>query len=364
MQELIGDYITIEEYYMRQSVKKAISMEQIEENSMTSSMVDDVFFVVRKSVRRALSSTSVDGICAILNHAISVLQEDFATVLHEKLKGNSYVVYTIDLSQAYYSMIGTSAPVDMDLYDKNRKAFLANLNDADVSVDYLRTLAENLERETDATLPEILDLEKEKIRSTLAELSQAAHAFRVVVDSGISQLHAAILKPRIKPLVDAFNSVNHDITEEEYAVYETTDPFVENFVFNIQTLLGLFETSLTKNNFEHLVKYVATEVAEQLEKCVVKQKYSRLGGLQVDKEIRSRLLHYLSSITGWSIRDKFARIIQIVTILNVDSLNEFLDLWNPASGISLSWRITPSEARLILALRTDFRSDEIKRLKL
>lgn len=97
-----------------------------------------------------------------------------------------------------------------------------------------------------------------------------------MVDSGISQLHAAIVKPRIKPLVDAFNSVNHDITEEEYAVYETTDPFVENFVFNIQTLLGLFETSLTKNNFEHLVKYVATEVAEQLEKCVVKQKYSRV----------------------------------------------------------------------------------------
>ena len=145
MQELIGDYITIEEYYMRQSVKKAISMEQIEENLLISSMVDDVFFVVRKSVRRVLSSTSVDGICAILNHAISVLQEDFASVLHEKLKSNSYVVYTIDLSQAYYSMIGTSAPVDMDLYDKNRKAYLANLNDADFSEDYVRTLAETLE---------------------------------------------------------------------------------------------------------------------------------------------------------------------------------------------------------------------------
>ena len=54
-------------------------------------------------------------------------------------------MYTIDLSQAYYSMIGTSAPVDMDLYDKNRKAYLANLNDADISVDYVRTLAETLE---------------------------------------------------------------------------------------------------------------------------------------------------------------------------------------------------------------------------
>ena len=78
-------------------------------------------------------------------------------------------------------------------------------------------------------------------QSTLAELSQAAHAFRVVVDSGVSQLHTAIIKPRIKPLVDAFNNVNHDITEDEYALYETTDPFVENFLFNVQSLLGLFE---------------------------------------------------------------------------------------------------------------------------
>ncbi|OQV15659.1 Conserved oligomeric Golgi complex subunit 4 [Hypsibius exemplaris] len=363
MQELIGDYITIEEYYMRQSMKKAISMEQVEEKALTSTMVDDVFFVVRKSIRRALSSASVDGICAILNHAVSLLQEDFADVLHAKLKNNNYVAYTIDLSQAYYSMLGTSTPVDMNLYDKNRKAYLAHLNDADVSMEYLKRLGETLETETSSLLPDISEHDKEKIRNTLQDLTQATHAFQVVVDFGISQLHTAILKPRIKPLVDAFNSVSHDISDEDYGAYEAADPFVENFVFNVRTLLGFFETALRKSNFDLLVKYVGAEIADQLEKAVLKQKYSRLGGIQLDKEVRS-LLQYLSSITSWSIRDKFARITQVATILNVDSLVEFQDLWNPSSGITLAWRVTPSEARQILSLRSDFRSDEIKRLKL
>lgn len=146
MQELIGDYITIEEYYMRQSMRKAIGIEVVEESSLTSSMVDEVFFVVRKSIRRALSSTSVDGICAILNHAVSVLQEDFADVLHAKLKNNTYVAYTIDLSQAYYSMIGTTTPMmDLNAYDKNRKLYLAHLSDAEVSMENIERLVETLE---------------------------------------------------------------------------------------------------------------------------------------------------------------------------------------------------------------------------
>lgn len=89
----------------------------------------------------------------------------------------------------------------------------------------------------------------------------------------------------------------------------------------------------------------------------------QLGGVQLDKEMRA-LIQYLSSTTNWSIRDKFARISQISTIINVENLAEFQELWNPSSEVSLSWRITPSEARQVLGLRTDFRSEDIKKLKL
>jgi len=46
-----------------------------------------------------------------------------------------------------------------------------------------------------------------------------------------------------------------------------------------------------------------------------------LGGLQFDKEVRS-LSSYLTSVTTWTIRDKFSRLVQISSVLNVETLQE------------------------------------------
>lgn len=43
----------------------------------------------------------------------------------------------------------------------------------------------------------------------------------------------------------------------------------------------------------------------------------QLGGLQFDKELRS-LIAYLTTVTTWTIRDKFARLSQMATILNLE----------------------------------------------
>ena len=45
----------------------------------------------------------------------------------------------------------------------------------------------------------------------------------------------------------------------------------------------------------------------------------QLGGLQFDKELRV-LVGYLTSVTTWTIRDKFARLTQMATILNLEKV--------------------------------------------
>lgn len=47
----------------------------------------------------------------------------------------------------------------------------------------------------------------------------------------------------------------------------------------------------------------------------------------------------------------------------VIQVTEILDYWGPNSG-PLTWRLTPAEVRQVLALRIDFRSEDIKRLRL
>lgn len=51
MQTLIGDYLLLERYYVEQSIKKALTMDTFDKDALVSSMVDDMFFIVKKSIR-------------------------------------------------------------------------------------------------------------------------------------------------------------------------------------------------------------------------------------------------------------------------------------------------------------------------
>jgi hypothetical protein len=68
-----------------------------------------------------------------------------------------------------------------------------------------------------------------------------------------------------------------------------------------------------------------------------------------DKEVRA-LASYLTSTTSWSVRDKFARLTQMATVLNLEKVTEILDYWGSNSG-SLTWRLTPTEVRQVMLLR-------------
>ena len=51
MQELIGKYSILENYFMTENIQKAIQLDTILMNSFTSSVVDDVFFIIKKCIK-------------------------------------------------------------------------------------------------------------------------------------------------------------------------------------------------------------------------------------------------------------------------------------------------------------------------
>lgn len=97
-----------------------------------------------------------------------------------------------------------------------------------------------------------------------------------------------------------------------------------------------------------LTGLLAAETANQFEINILKCTFSKFGGLQLDKEIRV-LINYLTSLTSWSIREKFARLSQIAILLSLESLNELFEYWN--SPLAITWRLTPNEIREILKRR-------------
>jgi hypothetical protein len=51
IQELIGQYSVLENYFMTENINKAIQMDAINRNSLTSSVVDDTFFIIKKCIK-------------------------------------------------------------------------------------------------------------------------------------------------------------------------------------------------------------------------------------------------------------------------------------------------------------------------
>lgn len=79
-------YVLMEKYYMRESMQKAIAMDSLNSGSLTSSMIDDTFYVLKKSRDRAVMSGNFNCVCAVINHIASLLESDFIEALRTHLR--------------------------------------------------------------------------------------------------------------------------------------------------------------------------------------------------------------------------------------------------------------------------------------
>ncbi len=76
VQELLGHYVALENYFLRESVQKAAALDApADDAGLTGSVVDEVFFLVKMSVGRSLDSASVDTVCAVINNACTLLEQ-------------------------------------------------------------------------------------------------------------------------------------------------------------------------------------------------------------------------------------------------------------------------------------------------
>ena len=140
---------------------------------------------------------------------------------------------------------------------------------------------ESFKSDTSSLIGSLNPRQATKIQTCLSGLLAVTEKLRIVLDTGMAALRPAAVKPRIKPWIDAFVMVPHNITEEQFAEYEANDPFVQGLIVNLDGLLNAFKVGLTAGNYERFVTLVAGEVTFQLERAVFKSCFSRLGRLNV-----------------------------------------------------------------------------------
>jgi conserved oligomeric Golgi complex subunit 4 len=203
--------------------------------------------------------------------------------------------------------------------------------------------------------------DREKIKSCLSELGEISASFKKILQSGMEHLVASVA-PRIRPVLDTVATVSYELDDAGYGENEVNDPWVQKLILAVNTNVAWLQPVMTSNNYDSFVHLIIDFIVKRLEVIMMQKRFSQLGGLQLDKEVRS-LINHFSEMSQRPVRDKFSRLSQMSTILNFERVSEILDFWGDNAG-HLTWLLTPAEVRRVLGLRIDFRPEAIAALRL
>ncbi len=106
----------LEDYFMSQNVGKAIqhSLSRLDEGEAdmdvggdpgSSLLLDDVFFLLKKCVQRAIGGQNVDGVCAVVNNACRILEQDFCGTLQSQVCEHKFEFLTTLWNTRFNRMI-------------------------------------------------------------------------------------------------------------------------------------------------------------------------------------------------------------------------------------------------------------------
>lgn len=350
--ELHGYYCSLEVTYLEGSIEKAIAIDEAVPGALTTSMVDDCFYLLLKCSRRAGASQSAQCLCAVLSHVNELLCTDVKRAVQQRLRGATQQLVGSRDRDRDAAEEGQAAPA-------SGEAAAAALNNADVSADYVQKLRREIEQSGLDRFTVAAD--RNRVRSCLSDLAKTAGDFRAVATSALEALASGIM-PRLRSHLDAVTGVSYELFEEEYAAYEADDPWVQRLLATLDDSLFWLQPLLSPSNYESLVHLMLDAVVGRLEAVLTVKMFNQLGALQLDKDVRTCVAH-AATLTEKAVREKFSRLSQMATILNLDSAGEILDYWGENSG-SMTWRLNAQEVKQMLELRVEFERAEIALLAL
>ncbi|KAI7738113.1 hypothetical protein M8C21_014522 [Ambrosia artemisiifolia] len=343
VQDITSYYVILEGFFMVENVRKAIKIDEHVMDSLTTSMVDDVFYVLQSCCRRSISTSNINSVIAALSSAVSLLGGEYNDALQQKMREPNL--------GAKLFLGGVVQKTGVDI--------ATALNNIDVSSEYALKLRHEIEEQCAEVFPAPAD--RERIKSCLSELGEMSNGFKKALVAGLEQLVGTVTH-RIRPVLDGVATVSYELSEAEYAENEVNDPWVQRLLHAVETNTGWLQPIMTANNYDSFVHLVIDFIVKRLEVIMMQKRFSQLGGLQLDRDVRALVSHF-SGMTQRTVRDKFARLTQMATILNLEKVSEILDFWGENAG-PMTWRLTPAEVRRVLGMRVDFKPEAIAALKL
>ncbi|BGP30594.1 Golgi transport complex subunit 4 [Rhodotorula toruloides] len=360
--QLKETYMPLELWYLRTAIERAHQMDEPDYSSTPylSSSLDDIFYIVKKTIQRLVSTAQIDNLVAMNKELRSVLDRDVAEIWRARIEAAFKELAASQTAQSgmaigvsgigsVAAMGGRAREEERERREKEaRNVFIVYLNNLDTAASYTsRLLAEVLASEA-LESSFFLFSELERARTSLSLLRNSEEKFRAVLKSGLDHLFNQLVRPKLRPLLsEVYKDVSYKLDEDAYNEAEYRDDVRKRFVKGWDALMSAYRDSLTESTFNLFFSTAVNVLVRPWESMVRGMKFTELGALRLDRDIRT-ILSYLSGqapFASGSLRESFSRLQQIATLLTLDSADEAEEVLS-ASGN----RLTSSEVSNIRAL--------------
>ncbi|KAF8906209.1 COG4 transport protein-domain-containing protein [Gymnopilus junonius] len=332
-------YIPMEVWYTRTIIDKAhrLSTPNLSQAPVTTTTPDDVFYILKSVFTRLITTGSPTGVEKTIQQLREAIDRDYIGIIKHKLD---------DVYKTQPQMASHSRPDRIER--ENRTSFIILLNDLDVSMSHLEQLIHELV-ENSLIVTYFIEEEQTFVKNQFSSLSSLTTRMKSALRSGVEQLFNQLLRPKLRTFIpDVYKDISYVLDEDGYSAADFQDLARKRFIKAWDLLIEGYKDTFSEANYRLFIGFVLDVLLRPWEKYVMGLKYTELGAVRFDRDLRAIITYLSSQTTFGDIREKFLRLQQISTLLNLDADEDIDEFYN---GSGISWKIGRHEARAIAALK-------------
>ena len=340
--------------------------------------IEDIFYIMKTSGERAVSTLNLQIALGIINHIKVILNEDLYFLLDFKIFQilNKQDNSISGLNEEYFKSITKNIQYYCNdqpcLTDKNvygNLYLISCLNSIDQTKDNIPLLLEELKNIVnqniinskifDASLIKLLPDANENEQITYfksSELEMINFAFNDI--NSITNRYDEFIQSKIKisfeyfyykinSYIDILNNTNYVILQSNIANAEMSETFSSKFISESEKYLAQWKNQLSENLYEKFMDFYSEYVAGYIEIILKRKNFNNYGVILLQKDI-NKICNYLQGDLMVGIREKFNRLFSFIKILSFDNKKELEQHMEKYDDIILS----QNEIEFIISLKT------------
>lgn len=379
VEEVAGVYVSSEYVLMSTLVERALREDSVDTDgdSCWSSAVDDCFFIFKKSLERSLLTMDPNCACAIVNHITTTLQMEYKEYLEESFGASKRLFnYCSNVLKQHFEGISSShhplRPIFQQRWEElsGGPVTASRISSADslphaignislssmYMIKFRSDCLESFDRHVTGS-----SKARSMFQQCLGPFDALANEFNEVHVSAVKYMLQQLRGTYITPFISAVDNVNFNIDESGFADMQVNDPYIRAFVASLDSLVRWVRAVCAPESSSLFASLLCDYVGLRFERFILqtKQRFSFLGATQLYQDI-ARLVSFFAQNTDVPTRTKFGRIQVLCSILCLESLAEFLQMFGEVDSEQLrSFKITATEIRSVLGLRVEFSPNAI-----